>query len=854
MKIKIILMAFVAAALIATVGCSSPTFRYIGYRLSPDRVDMRDIDLSSADIESPVTIYLDKYAVPHITASDEASLSFGIGYMHGRDRRFQLELLRLLSMGRLRELIGDQDTSGAVGRLEIINRMIDLGQDARSIIDNASKRDLAVFQAYADGVNAATKKEPTPMEFRLFDYQPADWAPMDTAYIAALISFGLSKNWEHELARLELIIHQLQTGETVERALTIWPPRLDLGPHLVGKKPETDPFADIPPVAPELVAYLIEHAKTASSASSALPEKLLCQNDEHPLSAFGKGGSRSNNWAMSGAWTKTGKGAFSSDPHMPHMLPSLAYLMHVKCDGCESGDYEIIGGVFMGFPAITFGTNGKVAWGPTSNWGDMTDLYVEKPAPGKPDHYLYQGKAEAFKTRVEVFRIRQKNGDFKEESKSVRMSRHGVILNDFIERLPDDFPLVALRRSPEKGQPVKAILNLYQSQNVTEARHALDDFFAMVGHWSLADSSGDIAYCGPMLLPRRTKHLGTIPVPGWTDAYEWDGFIPIKDLPWIENPPEGFLGTANNQVVQPESTGYPINFEGNVVHRWARIKQVLSSGVTGDAIARQIGDLQLDAVDMGVREVMSIYENALSRLSKNDDELIAEAAETLLAWDGDCMPEEIAPTLFNSLNAHLIRRTLEDEFSEATLEFIMSYFNIEPFVYGILSNPANPAWDDRRTDKKENADEIIEQAFIDTVDALTKRYGDDMEKWQWQKAAPFFIKHSFGGSKSLAKHLNRGPFPTRGAIDTVFKHQFDRSDSTQFPIHNGPVMRVMVDFNDLPGSRMVLPGGQSGRPSSQYYDDQIDMFMSGSGISMGMGFESVKENAVGRIVIKPEKR
>ncbi len=852
MKIKMTFAIFVAALIAVSAGCSSPTFRYIGYKINPDHVSNAGVrQIGAVDIDAPATIYLDKYGVPHITASSERSLNFAIGYMHGRDRRFELEMLRLLSTGRMRELIGDQDTTGAVSRLEIINRMINLGQDAQSVINNATEKDMEIFQAYADGVNAATKNEPRPFEFRLFDYKPADWTPMDTAYIAALISFGLSKNWEQELARLELMVQQLKTGATIERALEIWPPRVNLGPHLIGKKPDTDPFADIPAVAPELAEYLKSYAGEKSARNSSPGRQAMCGYDDNPLAAFEKGGSRSNNWAMGGAWTKTGKGAFSSDPHMPHMLPSLGYLMHVKCEGCENGDYEVIGGVFMGFPAVTFGTNGKVAWGPTSNWGDMADVYVEKQAPGKPGHYLYNGKAEPFKIRNEVFRIRLKNGEFKEESLSVRESRHGVILNDFIDRLPDDFPLVTLRRGHDKGRPLKAIMGLYKSQNVTQARLALNDFFAMVGHWSLADARGGIAYCGPMQLPRRTEHLGTIPVPGWTEKYEWQGNIPIEELPWIENPPEGFLGTANNQVIQPESTGYPVNFEGNVAHRWARIRQVLSKGARGGSIVRQIGDLQLDSLDMGIYETMPVYEGVLGKLSKNDDPLVAEAAETLLTWNGDCLPDAVAPTIFNSLNTHLIGMTLKDEFSEATHGFIMSYFNVEPFVYGILNNPDNPAWDDCATPNKETADEVIETAFIITVKALAERYGDDIENWKWKDAAPFYIKHSFGSSKSLAKFLNRGPFPTKGAIDTVFKNQFDRTDPTQFPIHHGPVLRVMVDFSDLPGSRMVLPGGQSGRPSSPHYDDQIDMFMRGEGISMDLDMENAKESAVGRIEISP---
>ena len=116
----------------------------------------------------------------------------------------------------------------------------------------------------------------------------------------------------------------------------------------------------------------------------------------------------------------------------------------------------------------------------------------------------------------------------------------------------------------------------------SEARSALDGLTAIVGHWVLADGRGNIGYASPVNLPLRKSFLGTVPVPGWNGKYEWDGFVPAEELPWIENPPKGFIATANNQVVQPESTGYPINFEGDVPFRVQRINQRLALGRSGN--------------------------------------------------------------------------------------------------------------------------------------------------------------------------------------------------------------------------------------------------------------------------------
>ena len=852
-KVKLILVLIFTVVFL--VSCGSSAMKYIGHRMAPDKTPIKGENTLYIDgVDSTITIHFDEYGVPHIIAQDEKAMAFAFGYMHGRDRRFQLETLKLLSSGKMRELIGDKDASGVMTNLEVFSRMIGLEKDAQAILDSCDEKDMTIFNAYADGINTATEIEPIPLEFKLLDYTPPPWTAKDTALITALISFGLCKNWEHELGRLELIVHQLRTGSSVERAMKIWKPRYNLPPHLIGEAPDTDPFALIPPVAPKLVEYLAGWAKENPIAlNQEVTLALANSTDDDYWGAWGMGGSRSNNWALSGKWTGTGKGAFSGDPHMPHTLPPLGYLIHVKCNNCGGKEVDLIGGSFMGLPAIVFGTNGHVAWGPTSNWGDITDIFVEKPVPGKEGFYYYKGKELPFETRVEIFRIRQEDGSFKIEERKVRETVHGVLLNDFVDRIPEDFPLVALHRSGPKGRPILALRNLYLSKNVTQARAALSDFSAMVGHWSLADSSGNIAYCGPMSLPRRTMHLGTVPVPGWTGEYDWKEFVPMAELPWIENPPSGFIGTANNQVIQPESLGYPINFEGNVVHRYARIKDVLEKGNNGRSVVDQISALQIDGMNMGYGEVLDAYKPTLTKLVGDEDSLLSRAAEILLEWDGMMTGESIAPTIFNSLNAYLIKANLEDEVSPKTMAWYLKYFNAEPFLFGILKNPANPAWDDRRTKEVETVDQVIEKSFRITIAALVKRYGPNIDNWQWQTAAPFYMTHPFGGQKSLAKYLNRGPFPTPGGIDTLFKCQFMRTEMTHFPIKYGPVLRVMIDFNDMTSSRMSLPGGQSGRPSSKHYDDQIDMFFNGTGISMELDFEKIKANSVGSLLLAPKE-
>src|SRR5687767_4019376 len=55
---------------------------------------------------APVEIATDRHAVPHIFARTQQDAYFALGYVHARDRMWQMDLNRRIGAGRLSELIG----------------------------------------------------------------------------------------------------------------------------------------------------------------------------------------------------------------------------------------------------------------------------------------------------------------------------------------------------------------------------------------------------------------------------------------------------------------------------------------------------------------------------------------------------------------------------------------------------------------------------------------------------------------------------------------------------------------------------------------------------------------------------
>ncbi len=539
----------------------------------------------------------------------------------------------------------------------------------------------------------------------------------------------------------------------------------------------------------------------------------------------------SNNWAVDGAWTGTGKSAFAVDPHMPSSLPPIPYIMAVEVVSPDEGSYRVMGASFPGMPALPFGTNGNVAWGPTSNWADVTDLFVEKRNPDRPAYYETEKGDMPFGFRTEVFRVRH-GFRFTEEKRIIRTTRHGVLVNDFIDRLPQDFPLVALQRAPMMGrESLRSIRALYRATTVHEARAALEGFTAMVGHWVLADADGHIGYAAPMNLPLRRMSLGTVPVPGWNGKYEWDGLVPRDMLPGVEDPAQGFIATANNQVVQPDSTGFPINFEGDVPFRVQRINSRLGLGRSGPDVAAQMSLLQTDGMDNSFQSVRPLLESGIASLAESSDpkdELVASAARTLLGWDGETDPDSAAPTLYQSLLTTLMRTLLSGEVRSSTLSFLQFYFNSDPLLFGMLADQSNPVWKDRSVTRGEDPPSVVADAFRSSVAALAKKYGGRLSAWTWRRAAPVTLSHPLGAIPGF-RFLNRGGIAPRGTASSLWIHKYDRRDPARFTVLYGPGLRLIVDFNDLPGSLISIPGGESGRPESRHYADLLPLFEKGQG-------------------------
>ena len=76
-----------------------------------------------------------------------------------------------------------------------------------------------------------------------------------------------------------------------------------------------------------------------------------------------------------------------------------------------------------------------------------------------------------------------------------------------------------------------------------------EQFVAPAQNLVWADRHGSIGYRLIGRLPIRRGDCPDLPKPGWTGEFEWEGMVPLEEMPEVVDPESGFLVTANNRIV-----------------------------------------------------------------------------------------------------------------------------------------------------------------------------------------------------------------------------------------------------------------------------------------------------------------
>ena len=340
-------------------------------------------------LRAPVDVRFDDRGVPHVFATNLEDAYRAIGWVHARDRLFEMEIQTRAVAGTLSELVG--------------KRAVELDREARAMglawgaertyrLADSNSASARGIHAYAEGVNAYIDQmsaSDLPLEYRLLSAKPMRWKPQYSAYLLSRMGLTLAySDGELRRARVEALIGKLATDALFPSNSPIQEPIQPNGQHA----PRFD-FAKLPPPQP-----------TDSS-------KLAVANDlDRAAARFASatGGDAefalgSNNWAVSPKRTAAGFALLEGDPHLSLSMPSVWYEEHLVVP--DTVDAYGVG--FVGAPFIAIGFNRDVAWTETNTAADVADYYMETiDNDSHPANYRLDGAWKPLEVRIETVRDR----------------------------------------------------------------------------------------------------------------------------------------------------------------------------------------------------------------------------------------------------------------------------------------------------------------------------------------------------------------------------------------------------------------------------------------------------------------
>lgn len=732
------------------------------------RRGLADLDgsLTLAGLAAEVTVERDDLGVPRILATRPLDAVRALGFLHGQERFFQMDLLRRSAAGELSELFGavavDADTRARLHRLRA---------RARRAIETFTQDDRAELVAYTEGVNSGLRRAGRPFEYTLLRREPTPWRAEDS--ILAIHAMYLSL--QDENARLDArrgLMRDTLSPAVVEFLL---PRGSRWDAPLSGEAFET-------PSIPGPEQWNLR-GPTASRAP-----------DEETIEIAGILGS--NNWAISADVSADGRAWVANDMHLPLGLPNIWYRASLCWTGDDGEPRRVTGVTLPGAPGVVAGSSDWIAWGFTNSQGDWSDLIELERVPGSEDRYLTPQGEATIVTFEETILVRG--------GASITVNIEETIWG------PIDDTGHAIRWIAH--DPTSANLGLLR---LSEAR-SLEQAFAIVHaagvpaqNFVAASALGRIGWtiAGPM--PAREGYDGRFPV-SWADGTNaWAGHLASADVPRILDPPSGRLWSANNRTVDGQALAR-IGDGGYVLG--ARARQIrdgllaLDAAGPEDLLAIQLDDRALflegwkDLLESLVRE-----RTARLALPRWDD-LLRQLETT---WTGRASVDSVAYRMVRGWRQHVARRVFEP--LQAPCRAVD-----ESFEYRSVGRYEGPLW--RILEERpmhlldpsyESWNDLLAAAVEDLLDEFLTEPDDTLDAFTWGDHNAVVTAHPM--SRSLPAFLaRRMDIPTESLPGDAWMPR------VQTPGHGASERFVVSPGNENAGL-FHMPGGQSGHPFSPYY-------------------------------------
>ncbi len=783
--------AIITFALVTVLNVQLPSGKTktprLGYFLSPQMGFWQnaepsnisfDEDIKVKGVKATTDVYFDDRLVPHIYAETDADAYYVQGFLHAKFRLWQMEFQTYIAAGRLSEVTGESSlqTDKYLRRLGLL-----YGAENSLQMMETNLETKVMMDSYTAGANAyinQLKPNEIPFEYKLMDYKPEAWTNLKSALFLKLMSFDLAGGGEDDFLHTNT---RNFFGMDVYKKL--FPSVMDSLDPIIPKGTVFEKPSIVPKIPTTFDSLYIGNSDSFNVDLPIVPNK----------------DNGSNNWAVAGSKTKSGKPILCNDPHLGLNLPSLWYEVQIT-----TPTHSTYGASFPGSPAVIIGFNDSCAWGVTNAGRDVKDFYEIKFKDTTMLDYWFNGDWKKSDFRKEVIKIKGKPDNVE----TIAMTVFGPVMYDRNYKAINktDKSYAVRWKAHDASNELLTFYKLDRAKNYYDYVDAISTYQCPGQNFVFASKGGDIAIRQQGQFVAKWKRQGEFVMPGIDSSYMWQGFVPTRENAQITNPTRGFVSSANQMAVDStypyylgEAGNFPL-YRGLIINK----KLTTMSGITVDDMQQ----MQTNNDNIFAQLAMPVMLKLLDIKNLTDDE--KKYLEIVKNWNLKNDPEEKAATIFKNWWDTTMTLVYDDEYKLSSLPLRRPYEST--LLEALLRDSGNYIFADNINTKnvKETMADVVLDAFKRVAKLSAKLDKDG--KLEWAKFKDTKVAH-FTKIDALSRlHVNNG-----GGSYSINATKSD----------HGPSWRMIVHLTDTIEAYGLYPGGQSGNPGSKYYDTFIDYWAAG---------------------------
>ncbi|MFO0550429.1 MAG: penicillin acylase family protein [Polyangiaceae bacterium] len=756
-------------------------------------------EIALAGPNAPITIYRDRFGIPHVRATNDYDAFFGLGFCQGQDRAGQLEILVRTVRGTLSEVAGKDGL--AVDRL---TRRIGFKRAGSAQLALMRREIQLQIEAYAAGLHAGATRGATARAhvLALLGCEPTRWDGADVQAVSALMCFALASNWDVELVRLQML-------------------------HRDGPEALLALDAPYPDDLPASLAALSEVEREGEARSAeALMRDLEALRHLFPL------GGASNAWAVAKERSATGRPLLAADPHLPPDIPVHWYVAHLA-----TPEWRSTGAAFCGIPGFGIGHNDHAAWAVTAAHADNTDFFIEEIGPDGAS--VREGDVFVpCEVRREIIHVKGSEPVIED----VIVTKRGPIVGPAFDGVHAALSMSATWLEP---RPYSGLFLAHKTRSRRDVHELFREASTSSVNLVYANVENQLAWRMGVDVPIRKQGHGTLPRPGWDLANGWTGqLVPFEKMPFVNDPASGLVASANNAPTDTSEPFFGVDFLDG--YRQRAISEALGSRTDWSVAAFQ--ELQRDTRSIPWEQIRDVV---LATPATDPDAI--EALGALATWDGRMDADSTGATMWalfawgmtnrmvQAKAPHAGVHALGEGFHEALPDNTMITRRLSHLVKLLRERPANffvEGWD-----------RACEEALGGAIRLLAEQIGRG-HSWAWGQVRPLRMHHPLGKAlPALDYALGRPAVSFQGDSSTIHQAANDLVDPLGSPL-GVPNLRMVVDVGAWENSRFSLLAGQSENPFSDHHFDQYEPWRDG-GIAVAWTEEQARSGARYKLELKP---